>query len=88
MHTACWRILHDTYITRQFFFFNKEKSSYSWFATLNVFSSQQESTESSNTTIEDEDVKGMIKPEIENPNSVTYTSEENYLFQITNKFRN
>lgn len=53
-----------------------------------MFSSQQESTESSNTTIEDEDVKGMIKPEIENPNSVTYTSEENYLFQITNKFRN
>lgn len=39
------------------------------FATLNMFSSQQESTESSNTTIEDEDVKGMIKPEIENPNS-------------------
>ena len=55
---------------------------------LNVFSSQQESTESSNTTIEDEDVKGMIKPEIENPNSATYTSEEKYLFQITSKFRN
>uniref|UniRef100_A0A5G2R491 calcium/calmodulin-dependent protein kinase n=1 Tax=Sus scrofa TaxID=9823 RepID=A0A5G2R491_PIG len=33
------------------------------FATLKVFSSQQESTESSNTTIEDEDVKGMIKSE-------------------------
>lgn len=39
------------------------------FATLKVFSSQQESTESSNTTIEDEDVKGMIKSEVENPDS-------------------
>lgn len=33
-----------------------------------MFSSRQESTESSNTTIEDEDVKGMIKSEVENPN--------------------
>ena len=76
------------YIHHSPIFLKKEKSSYSWFATLNVFSSQQESTESSNTTIEDEDVKGMIKPEIENPNSATYTSEEKYLFQITSKFRN
>uniref|UniRef100_A0A2C9F383 calcium/calmodulin-dependent protein kinase n=1 Tax=Sus scrofa TaxID=9823 RepID=A0A2C9F383_PIG len=42
------------------------------FATLKVFSSQQESTESSNTTIEDEDVKGMIKSEVENPDSEMY----------------
>lgn len=33
-----------------------------WFVLyiLHIFTSQQESTESSNTTIEDEDVKGMI----------------------------
>lgn len=57
-------------------FWEKQKSSYSLFATLNMFSSQQESTESSNTTIEDEDVKGTIKPEIENPNSELHISRK------------
>lgn len=51
-----------------------------------MFSSPQESTESSNTTIEDEDVKGMIKPEMENPYSEFHVYREKKLVQITNKF--
>lgn len=46
-----------------------------------MFSSQQESTESSNTTIEDEDVKGMVTLEMENPNL------EFHIYQKKNYFK-
>lgn len=41
-----------------------------------MFSPQQESTESSNTTIEDEDVKGTMKPEAGRPSADSVLGEE------------